>query len=305
MHRRCSGWDEDNSMVAQSRDARQTRRFAMKIEIHVALLGLGLLAGCSAPPPPPAPVVAPIASSVSGTVMLRDPRELSLQARVELRVVDVATPAVPLAQTVIPNANRSPVSFNVPINPTQVDPKRTYAVDAVLIDGDRRYLPVLQYPVLTNRAPSRVDIIVAPEPTPAEKLFDAYKKAYAQVGTMKQISGSSMGETSSTAWDAFVSNGKVHVVREITDLDNDKGRITLKMAYQNDKPWVVVKEESAAGASRPFATSKVGWDEGGQLVLKEHFANGQLSDVSADEAKALYNQAQQIFNMAQANAPKK
>jgi hypothetical protein len=83
------------------------------------------------------------------------------------------------------------------------------------------------------------------------------------------------------------------------------GRITLKMAYQNDKPWVVVKEESAAGASRPFATSKVGWDESGQLVLKERLANGQLSDVSADEAKSLYNQAQQAFNMAQAAAPKK
>jgi putative lipoprotein len=277
----------------------------MKTKISVALLGLSLVAGCSPPPPPPAPAVAPIASSVTGTVMLREPRELSFQARVELRVIDVATPAVPLAQTVIPNASRPPVSFTVPINPSQVDPKRIYSVDAVLIDGDRRYLPVLQYPVLTNHAPSRVDIIVAPEPTPAEKLFDAYKKAYAQVGTMKQISGSSMGETSSTAWDAFVSNGKVHVVREITDLDNDKGRITLKMAYQNDKPWVVVKEESAAGASRPFATSKVGWDEGGNLVLRERLANGQLSDVSVDEAKALYNQAQQAFNMAQAAAPKK
>lgn len=277
----------------------------MKTKNPIALLGLSLLAGCSAPPPPPPPAVAPIASSVSGTVMLREPRELSYQARVELRVIDVATPAAPLAQTVIPNASRPPVSFNVPIDAAKVDPKRTYSVDAVLIDGDRRYLPVLQYPVLTNHAPSRVDIIVAPEPTPAEKLFDAYKKAYAQVGTMKQISGSSMGETSSTAWDAFVSNGKVHVVREITDLDNDKGRITLKMAFQNDKPWVVVKEESAAGASRPFATSKVGWDEGGSLVLKERLANGQLSDVSADEAKALYNQAQQAFNMAQAAAPKK
>ena len=277
----------------------------MQAKISIALLGLGLLAGCSAPPPPAAPVVAPIANSVSGTIMLRDPRELSNQARVELKVVDVATPAMPLAQTVIPNASRPPIAFNVPINPTQVDPKRTYAVDAVLIDGDRRYLPVLQYPVLTNKAPARIDIIVAPEPTPAEKLYEAYKKEYAQVGTMKQISGSSMGETSSTAWDAFVSNGKVHVVREITDLDGDKGRITMKMAFHNDKPWVVVKEESAAGGGRPYATTRVGWDESGQLVLKERLANGQGSEVSADDAKTIYARAQQAFNLAQANAPKK
>jgi putative lipoprotein len=277
----------------------------MKTKILIPLLGLSLLAGCHAPPPPAPPAVAPIASSVSGTIMLRDPRELSNQARVELRVVDVAQPSMPLAQTVIPNAMRPPISFNVPIDPTKVDPKRTYAVDAVLVDGDRRYLPVLQYPVLTNKAPARVDIIVAPEPTPAEKMFEDYKKAYAQIGSLKQISGSSMNDASSTAWDAFLSNGKVKLVREITDLDNDKGRITIKMAFQNDKPWVVVKEESAVGGGRPYATSRVGWDEGGQLVLKERLANGQGSEVSAEEAKTLYAHAQQAFDTAQARAPKK
>ena len=39
----------------------------------------------------------------------------------------------------------------------------------------------------------------------------------------------------------------MRVVREITDLDGDKGRITYKVASQNDKPWVVVKEEAPAG----------------------------------------------------------
>lgn len=274
--------------------------------LAAALLGAGLLAACSAPPPPAAPVAPSIASSISGTVMLSEPRELSNQARVELKVVDVKQPTNPLAQIVIPGANRPPIQFTLPIDPHQVDPKGTYAVDAVLVDGERRYLPVLQSPVLTDtKHTSSVQIIVKAEPTPAEKMFDEYRKAYAQVGNMKQISGSSMGETSSTAWDAFLSNGKVHLVREITDLDNDKGRITVKMAYHNDKPWVVVKEESATGATRPFSTSKVGWDDNGQLVLKERMANSQLSEVSADEAKQQYAQAQQAFNRAQANAPKK
>jgi len=40
-------------------------------------------------------------------------------------------------------------------------------------------------------------------------------------------------------------------------------------------------------------------------VLKERMANGQISEVSADDAKQMYNQAQQAFNRAQANAPKK
>jgi hypothetical protein len=66
-----------------------------------------------------------------------------------------------------------------------------------------------------------------------------------------------------------------------------------------------VKEESTTGATRPFATSKVGWDESGQLVLKDKLANGQPGEVSADEAKSIYAHAQLEFNMAQANAPKK
>ncbi|HZP65931.1 MAG TPA: YbaY family lipoprotein [Rudaea sp.] len=278
----------------------------MRISSFLALATLALLAGCNSSPPPAAPQGPQIPTSVTGTVMLREPRELSNAARVDLRVIDVAQPATPLAQTSIPNASRPPIQFTLPIDPKQVDPKRIYAVDAVLTDGERRYLPALQSPVLTDpKHTSNVQIIVAPEPTPAEKMFDEYKKAYAQIGTMKQISGSSMGETSSTAWDAFLSNGKVKVVREITDLDNDKGRITMKMAYQNDKPWVVVREESANGSSHPYATSRIGWDENGQLVLKDRLANGQLSDVSAEEAKNAYAHAQQAFNTAQANAPKK
>lgn len=277
----------------------------MKVKILIALLGLGPLAACHAPPPPAAPAAAPIANNVSGTVLLREPRELSHQARLELRLVDVAQPATPLAHIVVANASRPPIAFIVPIDPSTVDPRRTYAVDAVLVDGDRRYLPVLQYPVLTNRAPAHVDIIVAPERTPAEKMYEDYKKAYAQIGSLKQISGSSLNDTSAVAWDAFLSNGKVRVVREIADLDNDKGRVTMKMAFQNDKPWVVVKEESPVGGGRPYATTRVGWDDHGQLLLRERIASGQGSEVSAEEAKAIAAHAEQAFNTAQANAPKK
>ena len=186
-----------------------------------------------------------------------------------------------------------------------MDPRRTYAIEAILIDGERRYLPVLQYPVLTNTAhTSNVQIVLAPEPTPAEKLFDAYKKLYGQIGTMKQFSGTSSDETSSTAWDAFASNGKVRVVREITDLDNDKGRISTKMSYLNDKPYVIVREESSGAGAHPFSTTKVGWDEGGHLILKERLANGQASDVTPEEAKSLYDYATRAFSMAEARVPK-
>lgn len=281
----------------------------MRTMILPALLAMGLLAGCTGQAPPAAPAAPKIADSVSGTIMLREPRGLSDNARAELSVVDVSQPAAPLASITIQHANRPPIAFNLPIDPKAVDPLRTYAVNAVLIDGERRFLPVLQYPVLTKNSPAQVEIVVAPEPTPAEKMFEAYRKAFAQIGSYKSVSGGGQTPNSATAWDGFYSNAKIRVVRQITDLYDDKanetGRVTIKMAFQDDKPWVVVKEESADDGSRPFSVIKVGWDESGALVLKEKMANGQAGQASPEEAKALYQQAQQAFSAAQAKVPDK
>ncbi len=258
----------------------------MRILIAPGLVAAMLIAGCnSAPPPPAAPVAAPIANAVSGTVMLREPRELSAAAKVDIKVVDVAQPDVVLAQATINDANKQPVAFNLPIDPSKVDPKRTYAVEAVLTDGDRRFLPVLQLPVLTNKAPAKIEVLLAPEPTPAEKLYEDFHKAFAQIGNMKSIRGDSLNDKSTTAWDAFLSNGKVKFVREITDLDDDKGRITMKMGFQGDDPWVIVKDESPAGSNKSYATTKLGWDDKGNLVLNEKTGGASASDA---EANSLY-----------------
>jgi putative lipoprotein len=279
----------------------------MRTSIFPALIALGLLAGCNKPPPaaPPAPQIA---NNVSGTIMLREPRALGDNARAELKVIDVSQPATPLAQITVEHANRPPIAFSMPIDPNAVDPLRTYAVNAVLIDGERRYMPVLEYPVLTKKASAHVQIIVAPEPTPAEKLFEAYKQEYAKIGSLKSISGSSETPTSTTAWDAFVSNGKVKVVREITSIVDDKanetGRITMKIAYKDDKPWVVVKEESGGAGMRPSAITKVGWDDSGALVLKDKMSGGQAGEASAADAKALYDHAAQAFKAAEQKAAK-
>lgn len=279
----------------------------MRTPVFPALLAFGLLAGCNSQPQPAAPAAPQIANSVSGTIMLREPRALGDNARAELKVIDVSQPDTPLAQITIEHANHPPISFNLPVDPKSVDPLRTYAVDAKLIDGERRFLPVVPYPVLTHKSPSVVQIVLAPEPTPAEKMYQAYKKAFDEIGGLKSVSGGGQTPNTSTAWDAFYSNGKVKVVREITDLYDDKanetGRITIKMAYQNDKPWVIVKEESSGEGARPSTVTKVGWDDSGALVLKDKMAGG-ASQATPEEANALYQHAVQALAQAQAKVPK-
>jgi len=98
----------------------------MRISTLPALFALGLVAGCNkaAPPPPPA---APVANSVSGTIMLREPRALGDNARAELKVIDVSQPATPLAAITVEHANRPPIAFSMPIDPgpwTQCAPTR-------------------------------------------------------------------------------------------------------------------------------------------------------------------------------------
>src|SRR5512135_1482165 len=97
-------------------DLQETR---MRINILSPLLALGLLAGCNKAPPPPPPAPS-IANSVSGTIMLREPRALGDNARAELKVIDVSQPDTPLAQITIEHANQPPISFNMPIDPKSV-----------------------------------------------------------------------------------------------------------------------------------------------------------------------------------------
>ena len=280
----------------------------MRILLATAVLSTALLAACgeSTPPPPPPPAVAPIANAVTGSISLIEPRELSDAAKVDVKVYDVSHPENVLAQTTIPNAKQLPLQFNLPIDTSKVDPKGIYALDAILTDGDRRFLKKLEYQVLTDKAhTAKVDVQLAPEPTPAEKMFEEYQKAAAQTGALKQISGKYSNDNFGTAWDAFTSNGKVKFVREVTDAYDDSGRTTYKIAYKDDKPWVIVRENSPAGSRTVLATTRVGWSDDGNLVIHEKIANGQTTgDVPDADVKAMKAHAESALDVAQGHAPK-
>jgi putative lipoprotein len=280
----------------------------MRILLASTLLSAALLAACgsSAPPPPPAAAVAPIPAAVTGTIALAEPHDIGDGAKADVKVYDVGNSSNVLAQTTIENANKFPLSFNLPIDASKVDPKGTYVVNAILTDGDRRYLiKNIDYQVLTDKKRTgKADILLSPEPTPGEKLFEEYRKAYDQSSTLKQISGKYSNDNFGTAWDAFTSNGKVKFVREVTDAYDDSGRTTYKIAYKDDKPWVIVREASPAGSRTVLSTTKVGWGDDGTLILHEKTANGQTSDVSEADAKAMQEHAAAALDVAQGHAPK-
>ena len=186
-----------------------------------AFIALGLLAGCNnagnqapttaggqttAKNPAAAAAAAanaPIPSTVTGSVTLKDPIQISQGAKLDVKLVDVATPDAPIAEKNLDVSGNPPFQFSLDIDPARIDRSRTYTVNAVLTDGERRFLPALTAPVLTGGSPATAQITLSPEPTAGEKLKDEYAKLQGRIGGMKAVTGTYTTDDSSIGWDAF------------------------------------------------------------------------------------------------------
>lgn len=114
----------------------------------------------------PAMAAKPTAS-VTGTVTYLQKIALPPTAVVEVKLQDVSlqdAPAVTIAQQTISLENRQvPVPFTLLYDPTQIDPRRTYAVQVrILVGGQLRFINTSAYPVITNGSPTQVNIVVEP-----------------------------------------------------------------------------------------------------------------------------------------------
>ncbi len=249
------------------------------------------LAGCNSAPAPSAPTAqAPAATSVSGTVTYRQRMNLSPQARLDLQLVDVSQASYIVAQKTMTSIGQVPITFDLAFDPGKIVDKDIYVVRATIIDGERRFVPTLQYPVLTKGAPARVEIIANPETTASEKLKAEFGKLENLIGGMKRVTGDRETEELAVGWDAFFDGSDLRFVRENTD-HGDKGRTNIKFAYlKTGQPMMAVKEELAAGSTHPLSVTRVGWSESGELVLKERIG-GDAAEPSAEEAKTLYDGA--------------
>ena len=103
----------------------------------LAALALAVLTGCNpanqnegsaqngaSGTPGKADVNAPIPSTVSGTVTLRDPVTIGEGARLDVKLVDVAEPGVPIAEKTFDVSGAPPFNFSLDLDPSRIDRKR-------------------------------------------------------------------------------------------------------------------------------------------------------------------------------------
>ncbi len=245
---------------------------------------------------------APVPTSVTGTVSLKTPIPLSPAAHLKLQLVNVTLkPSVAVAQSSTP-ISAVPAPFNLAFEPGKIDQNAFYVLEASIADGERNFVAPRQYPVVTKGAPAKVDVVLAAEPTPSEKLEAEYASLERAIGGMKIARGASEDETSTTAWDGFFDSSGLRYVREISDY-GDKGRINTYFAYRDGKPMAVVKENVPAMASRPNAATRAGWNEQGTLVLKTKRDGANTTELADNDAKALYDLAVSKFDTVSKKKP--
>ncbi|HVV97270.1 MAG TPA: YbaY family lipoprotein [Rhodanobacteraceae bacterium] len=267
----------------------------------LAALALAVLAGCNSANqnPASAPTAAtgsangngnaaanaPIPSTVSGSVTLKDQVTVGEGSKLDVKLVDVAEPGVPIAEKTFDVSGAPPFNFSLDLDPSRIDRKRAYTVNAVLTDGERRYLAGLTSPVLTGGSPSTVQILLTPEPTAGEKLKDEYSKLQGRIGGMKKVAGTYTTDDASIGWDAFADHGHVVFARVNTEYDKG-GRTSVKYAYRDDKPMYVKQQGGAT----------IGWGDNGDVVVNEKAGGGEVDE---KEIESIRDAATKAFQMAQ------
>ncbi len=244
---------------------------------------------------------APMPSEVTGTVALREPAQLSGNARLDIRLVDVTADASAsgpaLASKTVMPANEFPQSFQLTFDPAQVKQDDMYIVQATLTDGDRRYTMPIQAPVLTKGHPNTAAIDLVAQQTKGEKVLAAFHDVQKQIGGMKITRGTKLEKDSSRGWQLFRQAGEVKFIRELVDYTG-KDFTSTDYAYKDGKPWVVVQETKANSGAKASVVDRAGWDETGELVLKQHQVGGSTQELDADAAAKLRKQAVDVLALA-------
>jgi putative lipoprotein len=235
------------------------------------------------------------ANAVTGTVALRDAgTQLSPDAKLELKLVDVsAEGSQPLASKTVQPVTL-PQQFQLDFNPSDLNPNDMYIVEVSLQDGERHYSSPLKTPVLTKGAKNVANIQLVGEATPGEKELAGFNSVKKNIGGMKVTQGTALKEGESRGWQIFKKGNDVQFVIELVDY-GDKGFTSTNYAYKNGKPWVIVQEKKPSKDGKPTSIERAGWNDAGELVLKQNEAGGKVDALSDDAANDLKKQAEAMY----------
>jgi putative lipoprotein len=262
----------------------------MRNQWVAVLAALAFLGGCNSADQgtsgkSAAPAIAP-GTTINGTVTLHDQIPIGSGAKLDVKLVDIAQPEIPIAEKIFDVGGTPPFNFALDFDPAKIAATRTYVVNALLTDGPRNFVPALNSPVLTHGAGTSAQVVLNAEATPAEKLDDEYKKLKDRIGGLKPIAGTYTTDTASIAWDAFPEAGVVRFVRVNTDLDAG-GRSSVQYAFTKDgKPMYA---DQKGGAT-------IGWTESGEVLRNKKAGGGTVSDA---EIKSLHDAALNALRIAQ------
>ena len=122
-----------------------------------------LVTGCATAQPPAAK------SQVTGTVTYRERIMLPPDAQIKVTLADTSlmdAPAKVIDTQVIPaSAGGPPFKFALNFDPATIVPNHTYSVSArIEVDGKLRFITDTHTPVITNGAPTHVDMLAVGVP---------------------------------------------------------------------------------------------------------------------------------------------
>lgn len=250
----------------------------------------GSTATTQAGPPP----VAADAVAVRGTVTIDGlaalPPKLLPQIKLRLRLLDMSDPSVVppvVAERLEPAPARLPYSYALPYAAADINPEGRYAFEAALVSGaDVLYGTPEPVAVLTQGAGAQANVALArggglpaPDIAPADLIRQDFAKVERSIGGMRKISGESIDETTTRAWDAFLDSSGVRFARQVVDYEKG-GVISYRFAYRGDEPWVIARD-------RGGAVLMIGWGKDGSLQLNRDSNDREASESEIAELREM------------------
>ena len=291
--------------------------------MHRKLISLAvvaaLLSACGAPETPSAQQAAPAApaapasvavapaatpqfdTAISGELIVEGLNELPPGFELSVRLLDLTDPSqVPpvVAELSGPAPSILPHRFSLPYDASKIVEGGRYGVLAALVvQGVPLYSSAAPAPVLTEGNGSSVSLSLVrggaqadTQIAPTEKMKQDFAALERSIGGLKRIAGERITDDVTVGWDAFISDAGVRFAREQVDF-GDAGTASLKYAFQEGRPWVIVREQRGR-------TTWLGWNDAGELMLNE----GPDGPIDVAEAERLRAGAAEVMAQAQARA---